>query len=474
MRAAATSALTLRIADLPLRPLVSCDANATIADVAARMTSADTASAVTLDPDGRPTGIVTDSDLRRRVAAEGRSLSRPVREIMSAPVVTIERESLGLDAVQAMLEARIHHLVVVDDAGRALFVVADSDLLAQEASDPLLLARRIERANSIAELADARSRYPITADLLLDAGARPSAIGRILAEANDRLQRRLLRLALDEFGPAPARFAWIVMGSEGRRIQTLRTDQDNGLIWEDGPDADGYFGPLGAWMVEALERCGVPRCPGGVMATNPLWRGPAKEWRRRFEVWLREPEPVALLRALIAFDLRAASGYRELVDSLRSWLLERTPHARILLTHIAHELSQRRVALGPLGRFRLRAGGMDTKMEAIGVAVDGARLLALDLGIPETSTLGRLERAATLGGVPRGDAIEVSEAYEGIQEFRLERQIAYVMSGRRPDNVIVPAELSRAHRASLKEYLHSLERFRRGVVERFGPAAQVG
>jgi CBS domain-containing protein len=117
---------------------------------------------------------------------------------------------------------------------------------------------------------------------------------------------------------------------------------------------------------------------------------------------------------------------------------------------------------------------MDTKMEAIGVAVDGARLLALDLGIPETSTLGRLERAATLGGVPRGDAIEVSEAYEGIQEFRLERQIAYVMSGRRPDNVIVPAELSRAHRASLKEYLHSLERFRRGVVERFGPAAQVG
>jgi CBS domain-containing protein len=473
VRAAATSALTLRISDLALRPLVSCDTTASIVDVAARMTAADTASAITLDSSGRPTGIVTDSDLRRRVAARGRPLSDSVREIMSSPVVTIERDALGLDAVQAMLEARIHHLVVVDNQGRALSVVADSDLLAQEAADPLLLARRMERANSIEELAEARSRYAITAELLLDAGARPSAIGRILAEANDRLQRRLLRLARDQLGPAPARFAWVVMGSEGRRIQTLKTDQDNGLIWEDVPGAETYFGALGAWMVDALARCGVPRCAGDVMATNPLWRGTDSEWRRRFAAWLGEPEPVPLLRALVAFDLRAAAGSGELVAALRTWLMERTPHARILLAHIARELGQRRVALGPLGRFRLRAGAIDAKMDAIGVAVDGARLLALDLGIPETSTLGRLGRAAELGAVPRGDAAEVSEAYEGIQELRFRRQVAQVQRGILPDNSIVPAELSRAHRAALREYLDALARFQRGVGERFGLAGQV-
>jgi CBS domain-containing protein len=473
VRAAATSALTLRISDLPLRPLVSCDASASIADVASRMTAADTASAVTLDEAGRPKGIVTDSDLRRRVAAVGRATTGPVREIMTSPVVTIEHHALGLDAVEAMLEGRIHHLVVVDDDGRALSIVADSDLLAREAADPLLLARRIERASSIDELAEARSRYPVTADLLLQAGARPSAIGRVLAEANDRLQRRLLQLALDELGPAPARFAWVVMGSEGRRIQTLKTDQDNGLIWEEAPHAGDYFGALGAWMVNALERCGVPRCPGDVMATNPVWRGSVAEWRRRFGAWLAEPEPVPLLRALIAFDLRAAAGSGDLVATLRAWLMERTPSARILLAHIARELGQRRVAVGPLGRFRLRGGALDTKMDAIGIAVDGARLLALDLGIPLTSTLGRLERAAQVGVLPRADAAEVSEAYEGVQDLRFRRQVAQVQRGTAPDNSIVPAELSRAHRAALKEYLHALARFQRGVVERFGQAGRV-
>ena len=474
VRTSATSALTLRISDLALHSLISCHAGMSITDVAARMTTADVGSAVVLGPDGRPIGIITDSDLRRRVAAPSGDLSRPVREITSSPVVTIQRDAIGLDAIQAMLEARIHHLVVVDDLGRAVAVVADSDLLAREASDPLLLARRIERASSIGELAEARSRYAVTADLLLDAGARPSAVGRILAETNDRLQRRLLQLARNELGPAPARFAWIVMGSEGRRIQTLKTDQDNGIIWEDGPSGDSYFAALASWMVEALERCGVPRCKGDVMATNRLWRGPESEWRRRFGAWLEEPEPLALLGALIAFDLRTAAGSAELVNSLRTWLLKRTPSARVLLIHMARELGKRRVAIGPLGRFRLEAGTIDTKRDAIGVAVDGARLLALDLGIAETSTLGRLERAARLGAVPLTDAAEVAEAYEGLQEFRLRRQIAQTEAGKRPDNLIAPAELSRAGRAALREHLHALSRFQHGVVERFGLAATVG
>jgi CBS domain-containing protein len=473
MAAAAPSALMLRIGDLPLRMLVACDAGATIAETAARMAEEDTASAVALDAEGRPVGIVTDSDLRRRVAAGSRTTSVPMREIMSAPVVTITRDELGLDAVEAMLRARIHHLVVVDDDGRAIAVVADSDLLAREAADPLLLTRRIERAHTIDELAEARSRYARTVDVLLSAGARPSAIGRILAEANDRLQQRLLAISRDELGEAPVRYAWVVMGSEARRVQTLRTDQDNGLIWENGAKGDAYFTRLAAWMVDALERCGVPRCAGQVMATNARWRGSAGQWRARFAAWLSEPEPVALLGALIAFDLRAVSGAAELIATLRTWLLERTPHAQILLALMARELRRRRVPLGPLGGIRLRAGAFDAKMEAIGITVDGARLLALELGIDETSTLGRIARAAALGAIPSEDAAEASEAYEAIGELRLRRQVTDVIAGRPAANTIMPAELSRAQRASLKEHLHAIARFQRGVTERFGEAARV-
>jgi CBS domain-containing protein len=473
MAAAAQSALMIRIADLSLRALVACDAGATIAETAAHMADADTASAVALDPSGRPVGIVTDSDLRRRVAAGSFAPSASVREIMSAPVVTITRDELGVDAVEAMLRARIHHLVVVDDSGRAIAVVADSDLLAHAAAEPLLLTRRIERAQTVEELAEARSGYAAMVDVLLSAGARPSAIGRILAEANDRLQRRLLTISRGDLGEAPVRYAWVVMGSEARRVQTLRTDQDNGLIWEDGAKEDAYFARLAAWMVTALERCGVPRCPGDVMATNARWRGSAGEWRARFLAWLSDPEPKALLRALIAFDLRAADGAAELVSTLRTWLLERTPQSRILLALMARELRRRPVPLGPLGGIRLRAGAFDAKVEAIGITVDAARLLALELGVDETSTLGRIARAAALGAIPREDAAETSEAYEAIGALRLRRQVTEVKAGRPAVNTIVPAELSRAQRASLKEHLHAIARFQRGVTDRFGEAARI-
>ena len=466
-------ALAVRIADLPLRTLVACDAEAAVAETAAQMTTADTASAVALDAAGRPVGIITDSDLRRRVARGPWTPSDPVRDIMSSPVVTITRDALGLDAVEAMLRARIHHLVVVDDAGRALAVVADSDLLVHEAADPLLLTRSIERARSVDELAGIRARYAATVEVLMSAGARASAIGRIIAEANDLLQQRLLAIAREELGEEPRRYAWIVMGSEARRVQTLRTDQDNGLIWQDGAADDRYFERLGTWMVVALERCGVRRCPGDVMATNEQWRGSEGQWRRRFAAWLSEPEPVALLQALIAFDLRAAGGATDMVATLRAWLLERTPRARILLTHMARELRRRTVALGPLGGIRLRAGSFDAKMEAIGIAVDGARLLALDLGIDETSTLARIARAAEMGAVPRQDAAEVAEAYEWIGALRLGRQVTQAKQGRPAENLITPGELSRAQRASLKEHLHAISRFQNGVAERFGQAARI-
>lgn len=473
VRDAATSALTLRIRDLPLRPIVACDPAASIAEVAARMSAADTASAVALDEGGRPVGIVTDSDLRRRVVTDRRDAADLVRTILSAPVVTIHRDALGLEAVQEMLERHIHHLAVVDDAGRAVGVLADSDLLAQEATDPLMLARRIERASSVDELAAAHAAYPTTIALLLRAGAPASAIGRIVAQANDRLQRRLLALAAHDLGPAPARFAWVVMGSEARRMQTLRTDQDNGLVWDDDapPDAHLAFARLGEWMVEALARCGVPRCGGDVMASSKLWRGPAHVWRERFEAWMREPVPVALVRALIAFDLRAAGGAREMVDDLRVWLMARTPAAHVLIAHLARELGRRRVPLGAFGGFQLTGGGFDAKMAAVGIAVDGARLLALRLGITEPSTLGRLDRAVAAGAIPAGDGAEVREAYEAIQSFRFARQVRSVFAGRPPDNVIVPGELSRAERAALKEHLHALRRFQQGVLETAGPAA---
>lgn len=464
------SPLTARAGALATPLLVACPRDATIAHAAGRMAASDTASVVFLDADGRPIGILTDSDLRRRVVAPGLDPLTPVERVMTAPVITIGENELGLQAVELMLAHRIHHLVVVDRHGIAVGVLADSDLVAAEGTGPLFLARRIERATSIEELADARRSYGVAMGALLEAGTSPLAIGRIIAEANDRLQQALLALARAELGLSGPAFCWLVMGSEGRRIQTLVTDQDNGIVSSGGdPDA---LARLGEWMVAALERCGVPRCPGDVLATNALWRGTLAEWRSRFSHWFAEPDPLPLLRALIAFDFRGVAGEVRLATELRSWVAEHSPNARLLHVHVARELASRRVPLGPLGSLRTdRAGAFDAKHEVIGIVVDGARLLALELGLTETGTADRLAAAALRGAIPPHDAREVVLAYEAVHALRLATQVAQARAGQVPDNRIFTRRLAHAERAALREHLHAVARFQRGVADRFGLAA---
>jgi CBS domain-containing protein len=57
---------------------------------------------------------------------------------------------------------------------------------------------------------------------------------RLIAHLNDQILLRLIALMrADRFADLPARFAFVVLGSEGRGEQTLLTDQDNAIVYGD-------------------------------------------------------------------------------------------------------------------------------------------------------------------------------------------------------------------------------------------------
>jgi CBS domain-containing protein len=469
-----TSPLARPVGRLLSRPLVACSTDLTVRDAARRMADEDTASIVSLDAAGRPRGIVTDSDLRRRVLSADLDPAVPLARIMSAPVLTIQHDAPAALAVQTMLEQGVHHLVVVDVAGVALGVLADSDLMAAEVDQPLFLARRIERARGMPDLAAARTAFPGAVRLLLDGGVAADVITRILAEAHDRLTRRLLELALAELGPPPCAFCWVVMGSEGRRDQTLHTDQDNGLIYVNGvpPETDAYFSRLADWMVRGLEACGAPPCRGGVMATNRAWRGSLDTWRTRFRSWLALTDPDALLRALIGFDFRPAGGSTSLAEELRSWLTAHASSAHPFLARLAQLVSEHRPVIGLLGRFQVARRGpdkgtLDLKLQGTRPIVDGARLLALENRIPAVDTLERLDGARAASALGGEDTQDVQNAFIALQKLRLRAQLAALQAGREPDNRLAPGKLPRAERTGLREHLRSATRLRDTVVLRF-------
>ncbi len=437
-------------------------------------------SVIVLDASGRPAGIVTDRDLRDRALAAGRPPDTPVTAIMTAPVVAVSPEAFAFEALLEMTRRNIHHLAVVE-AGRLIGVVSSHDFLLMQASAPLELARLIESRGSIDELAAVMP--PVTRAIEGLAAQQLSAyeIGRIVAELNDMVIRRVLQLTERELettaGGPPLRFSWLALGSEGRREQTLRTDQDNALVYEDPPRglevrARWYFGELAQRVIGALLRLGYPRCPADSVASNPRWCQPLDVWRGYFAEWVREPSPRNLLYSSIYFDFRPVAGAEALARALRGEIREQVGAWRSFPRLLGKLAVSHGPPLGWFGRFVLEtteAGrGINLKLNAMLLLVNALRAYAVELGLDETNTLERLEAAARAGGCFSADEVEeVRAAYETIFQIRLRHQLARLASGRPPDNVVNPYALDRGAQRRLREAFRAIRRLQGKVEDRY-------
>jgi CBS domain-containing protein len=312
-----------------------------------------------------------------------------------------------------------------------------------------------------------------TVDALLDAGARVSDIGRVVAVAHDALLQRLLRDAEAALGPPPAPYAWLVLGSEGRLEQTLRTDQDNALAYADDapPAAAAYFAALAERVVNAMVECGFPRCPGDIMATNPQWRQPIGAWQGYFRRWVSVPDEEALMRAAIFFDFRQIYGALDAAAALRPVVAEARGNT-LFLARLAHAALRqappltifRQVQLERHGELR---GTLDLKLRGSGLVVDLARLFALEAGVAATPTVARLRESWPESSLGQEEAERLIAAFELIGLLRLRHQRAQLARGAQPSNQIVFAELSPLERRELKEALQVIAAVQRGVAAGF-------
>lgn len=423
-----------------------------------------------------PIGILTDHDLRNRVMIEGRTYDTPVEQVMTAPILTLPSDSLIFEGLMLMLEHRIRHLPVTED-GQVIGVVTHIDILRQQSHNPLFLPRQLMRARNLEDYRRYTEQVTRTVGAMLDADARIYDIGRVVAVSHGALLEHLLRNAEEEFGPPPCPYAWMVLGSEGRHEQTLRTDQDNALVYADHAPSDAgvYFARLAERIVEQLVACGFPRCPGDIMATNPLWRQPLHVWKQYFNDWIHIPDMEALMRASIFFDYRRVYGALDVEKELRPIIHEGGKN-RIFLARMAKNALRQSP---PLGGF-LRSFAVehdekgneviDLKMRGTALIVDLARLFALEAGNPETNTLTRLHLAPPRSDLSQSGARELANAFEHISMLRLRHQYAQIQRGEQPTNLLPIAPLSKLERRKLKESLRAIENIQRSVASLFSTA----
>jgi CBS domain-containing protein len=460
------------------RAPVTCQPHETIAAASRIMTAQQATSVIVLGPEGRPQGIVTDRDLRERVIALGRSPDDPVATIMTTPLVTISPEAFVVEAVLEMSRRGIHHLLVVE-GGQPLGVITGDDLLRLEASRPLELARALRASTSLSELATLMPELAAATRQLFEQGLSGYELGRIAAEMNDIVIQQVLGLAEQELretghGPPPVPFCWLALGSEGRREQTLRTDQDNALVYEDPTAAirgwaERYFREIAQRTIAGLIRLGYPRCPADAMASNPKWCQPLAGWRRYFDEWAHLTTPRNLMDASIHLDFRSVAGEARLALDLREALRAEVRAWRSFPRYLAKIAVSHAPPLGWFGRLKRqrRNGrrGINVKLGGLLLLNNALRAYAIELGLEETNTLERLEAAARLGACFTAAEVEdVRQAYETIFHLRLRHQLAQLAAGTSPDNFVDPQDLSVADQRRLAGAFRAI-RYLQGKVE---------
>lgn len=461
-----------------LQEITQCSMNTTVQKAAAIMSKSKySAVLVTAANSSDETdrekyiGILTDRDIRSRVVAEGTGTDRPVYEVMTSPLLTIPDSSLIFEAMLLMREKGVRHLAVKDHSEKIVSIVSDQQLLHMQSNSSANLIKEIHEARLVEDIVTTRNRMPRLVKSLIDSGANSRNICRILTAVSDAIVEKLLGFALGELGPPPAPFAFIALGSEGREEQTLKTDQDNAIIYEDVPDpgqkqlAKDYFLKLGETVCTWLDQCGYKLCEGEVMARNPKWCRPLSGWKKHFGGWIAAATPQDLLEVNIFFDFRPVYGDRKFTSELRAYIDEALAGRPEFFQFIARNALLYKPPIGFFGNIVVDSSGdnpstFDIK-EAMKPIVNFARLYTLKHNVEETNTQERLHRLYNQGVLTKASYQEMVKVYDYMMQMRFKHQAQVISENREPDNFINPRQLTDIEHTLLKNMFSQINNFQK-------------
>jgi CBS domain-containing protein len=448
-----------------MRPATFCEPDASVHDAVDRL-GKDGVTALLVHLDDQQLGIVTDADVRDKVASDRVHGDAPVSTIARAPVPAVPARQLAIEATVDMLAAGVEHMAVLDDHG-VCGILSAADLLGLDAHSPTGLRHTVLGAPNEDALVQAAAQLPKLFLALSRAGVPSRDLGRVLTLQHDAVVARVVDFSIWKHGPAPLPWAWLDLGSAARREFTLASDQDNALAYGDptpGEEAasDAYFERLGSDVNNGLARCGIGVDNNGVLASRRLWRMSKRAWVRTFEECFREPDESHLLRATVAFDFRPAAGGLGVASELTARIRAAREHPQFMRL-MARSATGFQVALnfrGQLvtGRDGDGAGRIDIKRHAIIPVVNLVRFHALVSGVTISPTLDRIEAVMSAGGLARGEGDALREAFEVITRVRFAHHADLIAAGAPADNLIDPGALTPIARTDLREALNIVKR----------------
>ena len=462
LRAHAEGAKVIR--PRPLDRLLTCHPEDPISKAAELIVAKRVPSILVVNDARHPVGIVTSNILLKQVIVAGKSADLPVQKVMAKPVVTVAPGSSATAAILLILRERIGQVCVTENGtphSPALDVLTQKDLMASNERHPASLVREIRLASDTVRLREICEDFAKIASTYLESGLSGILLGQIAAEIYDELVMQLIEFAKAKLTSAGKRlpkfpWAWLAVGSDGRREQVLRTDMDNAIVFQSvDPETDeahrSALLELAEIVIQGLVDCGFSRCQGGVMATNPRWCKTYDEWIAELQNAGLNPDGERLLRALILYDMRFVSGDKKLSEQLRIKIYENAQEQRTLQMRVAEAAVETPPPLNFWGKFMVEkkgghAGEFDMKARGLSPIRDAARALALKYNLTlYHSTGGRWQQLRT----EQPHLAEIAElaidAYDELLSLRIQTGLRRGDAGR----YIEPEKLTKLQRARL-------------------------
>ena len=418
-------------------------------------------------------GIFTTTDLRDALLRPTPPGELQVREVSRFDVVSVQADADLFEALWLMVRHRVHRLLV-KDGDAVLGVLGQLDLVSFVANHSHIIGAQIDDAASVADLHAAASRVDDLVRVLHGSGIRIERVMRLVNELNTRIFARLWSLVASP--ELVANSCLLTMGSEGRGEQILRTDQDNALLLRDGFELADPAGvaEVAARFNGALVELGWPPCPGDIMLTNPLWRQPLAAFRETMRDWLygsdgRGGTPDGAMHLAIFFDAAAVAGDAALLQQARAHLERILSGQDAFLARFAAAADQFQEPGNWFTRLKGRRDEQALDLKKLGTfpIVHGVRALALQYGVREQGTAGRLARLVQLERIDADLARDLVQALHLLMGIRLTHQLSQREQGLVAGNEVKPSELSTLEREPLHDALAIVKRFRLFLRQHF-------
>ncbi len=424
-----------------------------------------------------PLGIITDTDMRSKIATGRYPITVSVDKIMSSPVITVVENVSLAEAQLLMLKHNVTHLCVTQDGtdkSALKGIISEHDLIVAQANNPGVLIKEVKRCQSPKEIKQIRDRLTDLIQTSISKNIPLSHVFNIASEINLAIIKRSVELSILELGSPPARFAWLSIGSQGRKEQLLLTDQDSILIFEDVAtdkyrEVKDYFLKLGKKTTAILEKIGYELCPNGHMGSNALWCKSLTDWIKQYDSWMNTPGENSNDLSSIFFDYEITFGERKIEDAIGDVVFKNAKNNTLFFDFLGNDTLRKNSPLTFFKKFHVEEEGpnkdkFDIKTRALMPLIDGARLFALNFEIRGiNNTFQRFKQLSIIDAKHAEIYLNCAEAFLTLSKFR-------TIEGLKNDNsgqFINLEELSKIDREKLKNALIPMRELEELIKSKF-------